>query len=85
MRKRSISIPLRVTEAERTAIDKKAEKAGMNRTDFLVTYAMGKRITVIDDLTPLLAELRRIGNNLNQLDEAGALGQNSGDFARGNE
>lgn len=85
MRKRSISIPLRVTEAERTAIDKKAEKAGMNRTDFLVTCAMGKRITVIDDLTPLLAELRRIGNNLNQLDEAGALGQNSGDFARGNE
>ena len=67
MRKRSISIPLRVTEAERTAIDKKAEKAGMNRTDYLITCAMGKRITVIDDLTPLLAELRRIGNNLNQL------------------
>ena len=75
LRKRSISIPLRVTEAERTAIDKKAEKAGMNRTDFLVACAMGKRITVIDDLTPLLAELRRIGNNLNQLTRLAHLGK----------
>ena len=75
MRKRSISIPLRVTEAERTAIDKKAEKAGMNRTDYLIACAMGKRITVIDDLTPLLAELRRIGNNLNQLTRLAHLGK----------
>ena len=67
MRKRSISIPIRVTEKELTTIDTKATKAGMNRTDFLVACAIGKRITVIDDLTPLLAELRRIGNNLNQL------------------
>ena len=67
MRKRSISIPIRVTEKELTTIDTKATKAGMNRTDFLVACAMGKRITIIDDLTPLLAELRRIGNNLNQL------------------
>ena len=75
MRKRSISIPLRVTEAERTAIDKKAEKAGMNRTDYLIACAVGKRITVIDDLTPLLAELRRIGNNLNQLTRLAHLGK----------
>jgi len=75
LRKRSISIPLRVTEAERTAIDKKAEKAGMNRTDYLIACAMGKRITVIDDLTPLLAELRRIGNNLNQLTRLAHLGK----------
>ena len=76
MRKRSISIPIRVTEKELTTIEIKATKAGMNRTDFLVACAIGKRITVIDDLTPLLAELRRIGNNLNQLDEAGAPGKN---------
>ena len=75
MRKRSISIPIRVTEKELTTIDTKATKAGMNRTDYLVACAMGKRITVIDDLTPLLAELRRIGNNLNQLTRLAHLGK----------
>ena len=75
MRKRSISIPIRVTEKELTAIDTKATKAGLNRTDYLVACAMDKRITVIDDLTPLLAELRRIGNNLNQLTRLAHLGK----------
>ena len=52
MRKRSISIPIRVTEKELTTIEIKATKADMNRTDYLVACAMGKHITVIDDLTP---------------------------------
>ena len=50
MRKRSISIPIRVTEKELTTIETKATKAGMNRTDYLIACAVGKRITVIDDL-----------------------------------
>lgn len=75
MRKRNVSIPIRVTEKELNAIDKKAEKACMNRTNYLVACAVGKRITVIDDLTPLLAELRRIGNNLNQLTRLAHLGK----------
>ena len=54
MRKRSILIPIRVTEKELTTIETKATKAGMNRTDYLIACAVGKRITVIDDLTPLL-------------------------------
>ena len=39
MRKRSISIPIRVTEKELTTIDTKATKAGMNRTDYLIACA----------------------------------------------
>ncbi|MBQ3019700.1 MAG: MobC family plasmid mobilization relaxosome protein [Clostridia bacterium] len=75
MRKRSISIPIRVTEKELTTIEIKATKAGMNRTDYLIACAVGKRTMVIDDLTPLLAELRRIGNNLNQLTRLAHLGK----------
>jgi hypothetical protein len=75
LRKRSISIPIRVTEKELTTIETKATKAGMKRTDYLIACAVGKRITVIDDLTPLLAELRRIGNNLNQLTRLAHLGK----------
>ena len=75
MRKRNISIPIRVTEQELTAIDIKATRARMNRTDYLIACAICKHITVIDDLTPLLTELRRIGNNLNQVVKLAHLGK----------
>ena len=67
MRKRNISIPIRVTEKELSVIDKKASKARLTRTEYLITCALGKDITLIEDLKPILADLRRIGNNLNQL------------------
>lgn len=38
----------------------------MNRTDYMIACAVGKRISVVEDLTPMIAELKRIGNNLNQ-------------------
>ena len=67
MRKRNISIPIRVTEKELSVIDKKASKARLTRTEYLITCALGKDITLIEDLKPILADLRRVGNNLNQL------------------
>ena len=67
MRKRNISIPIRVTEKELNTINKKAEKARLSRTDYLIACALGKEITLIEDLKPILADLRRVGNNLNQL------------------
>ena len=75
MRKRNISIPIRVSQKELNLIDAKATKAGMNRTDYLIACAMNKRIAVIDDLAPLLAELRRIGNNLNQVTKLAHIGK----------
>ncbi|MGM9683049.1 MAG: plasmid mobilization protein [Eubacteriales bacterium] len=67
MRTRNISIPIRVTEKELEAIDKKAAKAKLDRTNFMIAAALGKKITLVEDLKPMLQELRRIGNNLNQL------------------
>ena len=67
MRKRNISIPIRVTEKELSVIDRKAARARLTRTEYLITCALGKEITLIEDLKPILADLRRIGNNLNQL------------------
>lgn len=66
MRKRNKSIPIRVTEEELKQIDKKAAKARLSRTDYLINCALGKEITLIEDIKPLLTEMRRIGNNLNQ-------------------
>ena len=78
MRKRNISIPIRVTEKELNTINKKAEKARLSRTDYLITCALGKEITLIEDLKPILADLRRIGNNLNQLTRLANMGKIQG-------
>jgi len=67
MRTRNKSIPIRVTEKELEAIDGAAKKAKKNRTEYLISAALGKEITVINDLRELLVQLKRIGNNLNQL------------------
>ena len=56
-----------MTEKELSQIDRKAEKAKMSRTDYLIASALNQKITVIENLTSVLAELHRIGNNINQL------------------
>lgn len=67
MRLRNKSIVLRVTEEEQKSIDKKAAKAQLPREQYLRACALGKNISVIEDLRPVVSELKRIGNNLNQL------------------
>ena len=67
MRTRNKSIPIRVTEKELEAIDEAAKKAKKNRTEYLINCALGKEITVISDLREMIVQLKKIGNNLNQL------------------
>ena len=67
MRTRNKSIPIRVTEKELKAINEAAKKAKKNRTEYLISAALGKEITVIEDLREMITQLKRIGNNLNQL------------------
>ena len=67
MRKRNISIPIRVTEKELESIDANAKAAKKNRTEYMISSAINKEITVIEDLRELIVQLKRIGNNLNQL------------------
>ena len=78
MRKRNISIPIRVTEKELSVIDRKAARARLTRTEYLITCALGKEITLIEDLKPILADLRRIGNNPNQLTRLANMGKIQG-------
>ena len=67
MRRRNKSIPIRVTEKELEEIDARASKAKKNRTEYLISAALGKEITVIEDLREMIVQLKKIGNNLNQL------------------
>jgi len=67
MRKRNHVVPIRFSDHELSVIDANAKKAHLSRTEFLVSAGMEKPIVILDDLKPMLAELRRIGNNINQL------------------
>ena len=49
------------------AIIQKAEKAGMSLTDYIVASSLLTEIHVAEDTRPLVTELKRIGNNLNQI------------------
>ncbi|MBQ2734463.1 MAG: plasmid mobilization relaxosome protein MobC [Clostridia bacterium] len=75
LRTRNISVPFRVTEKELQEIDRKAAKAKLSRTVYLIACALGKQITLVEDLKPLLAEMRRIGNNINQLTKLANMGK----------
>lgn len=66
-RKRNLTLTIRVTPNEKDAILRKATQANMTMTDYLVTSAISTEIHVAEDTRPLVTELKRIGNNLNQI------------------
>lgn len=60
-------IRFRVAGWEKVHISKNAEKAHMTISEFVRAAAMDQDITVVEGLDDLIRELRRQGNNLNQL------------------
>ena len=66
-RKRNQTLTIRVTAAEKDAIVRNAAKTRMSLTDYIVASSLLTEIHVAEDTRPLLAELKRIGNNLNQI------------------
>ena len=66
-RKRAKTLTIRLTKAEKEMIKKKARKAQLSVTDFLVTTSLRTEIHVAENIKPLLIELKRIGNNINQI------------------
>ena len=67
MRRRNKTLTIRLTEQEHDAIMEKVLYAGKNITDYLITAALNTEIHVAEDTRPLVTELKRIGNNLNQI------------------
>ena len=66
-RKRDQVIAFRVTAAEGRKIRDKVRKSGLSQQDYLLRAALGQPIYVVEELKPILAELRSWGRNLNQL------------------
>ena len=66
--KRNKAITLRMTPEEYDRVQKKIAVAGKkNQTDFFLALLDKKPFIVIENLHPILNELKRQGNNLNQI------------------
>ena len=65
-RKRNQTLSIRLTPTEKKEIIIKAKQAQMTLTDYLIECSRNTNITVTD-LSEVLVELKRIGNNLNQI------------------
>lgn len=57
----------RVNEKEYNKIKSKIEKSKLNTSEYLLKTAMDKEIVVINGLEEVITQLRKIGNNINQL------------------
>jgi hypothetical protein len=66
-KKRPKQITFRASQEEYKIIQKKIKKSGLKQQDFLLNMAMEKEIVFVEGLTELLTEVKRQGNNLNQL------------------
>lgn len=66
-RKRNQTLTVRLTPKERSEIIRRAKKSRMSLTDYILAASTQTEIHVVEDTRPLIAELKRIGNNLNQI------------------
>ncbi len=64
---RDKKINIRVTEKEKKQIETKARKYNMSITKYIVSSCLKDKIIVVNGLEKIDTELRRIGNNINQL------------------
>ena len=60
-------INIRLTEKEKNIIESKSKKLNMTITKFIISSCLKDKIVIINGLDHIDTELRRIGNNINQL------------------
>lgn len=57
----------RVDDEEKEIIEKKIADSGKSKQDFFLKSALDKKIYKTEDIHTLATEMKRIGNNLNQM------------------
>lgn len=60
-------ITISVTKQEKERLIKKSQKAEMTLSEYLIEQGLERDIVIIEDVKNLVYELRKIGNNINQL------------------
>lgn len=57
----------RVSDTMDTLIREKAKSAGMSITDYIILCAINKKVINYDGLKELTTQVKKLGNNVNQL------------------
>ncbi len=65
--KKNNMITIRVTKQEKEKLIKKSQKAEMTLSEYLIEQGLERNIIIIEDVKSFVYELRKIGNNINQL------------------
>ena len=66
-RNKSKQINIRATQEEYSLINERSAQASLTLSEFIIKSAVNKKIIVVEGLPDITTELRRIGNNINQL------------------
>lgn len=66
-RERDKKISFWATDVERRKIKKIIAKSGLSQREYLLGAALGRTIYQVNELKPVLTELKALGRNLNQL------------------
>lgn len=60
-------LEIRLTTSEKELIKNKSQEANLSISKYVIRSAMDKDVIVIDGLNEFSTQLRRIGNNINQI------------------
>lgn len=67
VRTKNHQIKFYVSDKELVKLDKNVEKSMLNRSEFLRTVAIEKRVIVIEGLDNFVIQIKKIGVNINQI------------------
>ncbi len=65
--KKDTTLSIRISKLELDVIRAEAKKAHLSQSNYVIQCCLGQQVVVMDGLKEVLTELRRIGNNVNQL------------------
>lgn len=66
-RSRPKQVIFRLSEGELQLLQRKVEKSGKSQQEYILKSVLDKQIVNTEDIKELMPELKRIGNNLNQI------------------
>ena len=65
--KKDTTFSIRISSDDLDTIRRKAKKARMSQSDYVIRCCLGRQVVVIEGLKETAEKLRGIGNNLNRL------------------
>lgn len=80
--KKNNMITIRVTKQEKEKLIKNSQKAEMTLSEYLIEQGLERDIIIIEDVRNFVHELRKIGNNINQLTHLANSGNDKGSLFR---